>query len=458
MSYGIREGYSAREVPEYFIDNNADGKTWQPDVYPLAAELAVAAGANIILDLGCGRAEKLMALAQDFKVIGVDTGTNITYCRQRYPEQTWFDIDLEHTSDIDQIAPMISDKTVIVCADVIEHLIDPGELVAALARWSKIAAAVIVSTPDRLAVYGRDQDGPPANRFHVREWTLDELRAYFEAQGMAVHVSGHTKSNDQDDYYHTAILIGGTADLYHKVRPVIRTRETRRADVSVLLPVYNGQFTIKRAIRSALAQPGVDVEVVVVDDGSTDDTPRLIDELMVSTRQRFTAIHQKNAGLVEALRTALKAATGRYLIRLDADDWYKRGALIKLMEALDAGAGFAYGSVVYHGRSSMIFRPDPYRREDFYRHNASLYPVMFRREALKTCQIRTVCETVVGLEDWDFVLQLIDAGYEGRALPEVTVMNYLYTHGSMMQQSKNGQEALFEAFRRLWPKVEATRL
>lgn len=89
--------------------------------------------------------------------------------------------------------------------------------------------------------------------------------------------------------------------------------------VSVLLPAYNCEATLAEAVTSMTAQTLRDIEVIVVDDGSTDNTGRLLDELAAAD-PRIRPIHTANRGIVEALNTALAAATGEFVARMDADD------------------------------------------------------------------------------------------------------------------------------------------
>lgn len=221
-------------------------------------------------------------------------------------------------------------------------------------------------------------------------------------------------------------------------------------DLSVLLPTYNSELTIARAIRSCLDQPGISVQVVVVDDGSTDNTLQRVKSFEDA---RIDYIHQPNGGLVSALRRAAKWATGRYIIRLDSDDWMNPKALTRMVVAMDAGAGFCYGQIKYYGRRSDVYTPPPFAASAFNVHNASGYPVMYRREALDKINYETVCESVPGLEDWDFNLALINAGYQGLALRDTLVLHYLLNFRSMMRESKAGEVELMTAFRAKWPMV-----
>jgi glycosyltransferase involved in cell wall biosynthesis len=87
---------------------------------------------------------------------------------------------------------------------------------------------------------------------------------------------------------------------------------------SVIIPVYNGAATIARAIESVLAQTYAAMELIVVDDGSTDDTARVVAEFAGCV----TYLYQPNAGVSVARNRGARHAKGEWLAFLDADDWY----------------------------------------------------------------------------------------------------------------------------------------
>jgi glycosyltransferase involved in cell wall biosynthesis len=102
--------------------------------------------------------------------------------------------------------------------------------------------------------------------------------------------------------------------------------------VSVIIPTYNAADFVREAIDSALAQTCTDLEVIVVDDGSTDQTP----DLLASYGTRIRAHRQHNAGVSAARNTGLQLATGTWIAFLDADDVW---APHKIEKQLAVGEG-----------------------------------------------------------------------------------------------------------------------
>ncbi|MCM1544646.1 MAG: glycosyltransferase [Ruminococcus sp.] len=98
------------------------------------------------------------------------------------------------------------------------------------------------------------------------------------------------------------------------------------AKVSVIIPAYNSQQFIAETLDSLLRQTLKDIEVVIVNDGSTDGTQKIIDEY-VSKHDIFVSFVQENAGVSAARNFGMEKATGEYVVFLDADDYYSDGSL-----------------------------------------------------------------------------------------------------------------------------------
>ena len=103
--------------------------------------------------------------------------------------------------------------------------------------------------------------------------------------------------------------------------------------LSVVIPCYNSQDYMRKAIE-CLLPGGEDVEIIIVDDGSKDDTAMIADEYEKKYPSIVKAVHQENGGHGEAVNTGLKNATGTFFKVLDSDDWFKEEAYIQVLERL----------------------------------------------------------------------------------------------------------------------------
>lgn len=103
--------------------------------------------------------------------------------------------------------------------------------------------------------------------------------------------------------------------------------------ISVVIPVYNGEKTIARAIRSALAQE-TEKEIIVVDDCSTDDTAAVMESFAKEKQVRYCR-NEKNLGVAQARNRGVMLARGEYVAFLDADDYWLEGKLAAQLEGLE---------------------------------------------------------------------------------------------------------------------------
>lgn len=91
-------------------------------------------------------------------------------------------------------------------------------------------------------------------------------------------------------------------------------------DISIIIPVYNVRMYVEKCIQSVLNQTYKDIEVICVDDGSTDGSGEICDEY-AKMDSRVKVIHQNNGGVVSARKKGLKAAIGKFVGFVDSDDW-----------------------------------------------------------------------------------------------------------------------------------------
>lgn len=108
--------------------------------------------------------------------------------------------------------------------------------------------------------------------------------------------------------------------------------QTPAPSVSVVIPAYNAGVTITRALDSVLAQTWPAHEIIVVDDGSSDNTQ----EIVATYGDQVTYLKQENAGPSTARNSGVTVASGEWIAFLDADDWYYPGRLMAHVEMIAA--------------------------------------------------------------------------------------------------------------------------
>ncbi len=123
-----------------------------------------------VVDLGCGYAGKLMHFFKSYETIGFDYGKNIEFCKNKFPDRCWCKLNLENSCPEGSY-----ENSLILCVDVIEHLVDPSCLLNYLSSQSD-KNTIIMSTPNKAMRKGEEQSGPPKHKDHVREWTKEEFQ------------------------------------------------------------------------------------------------------------------------------------------------------------------------------------------------------------------------------------------------------------------------------------------
>lgn len=140
--------------------------------------------------------------------------------------------------------------------------------------------------------------------------------------------------------------------------------------ISVIMPVYNVQDKLDRGISSVAGQTYNNLEIILVDDGSADDSGRICDE-WARRDGRIIVIHKKNAGLAAARRSGIDRASGRYIGFVDSDDWVHPQMyeyLLKLINENDAdvsSAGIIKTEKETYDRADVQEKVVVYSRDEF---------------------------------------------------------------------------------------------
>ncbi|MEW6659546.1 MAG: glycosyltransferase [Thermodesulfobacteriota bacterium] len=215
---------------------------------------------------------------------------------------------------------------------------------------------------------------------------------------------------------------GGTTGRAEKASPLTVPGAGVLPDptVSVIIPCYNYARYLPEALHSVLAQTYQDFEVIIVNDGSTDDTAAVARQLVEDHPQyRIRLINQKNTGQPAFPRNrGVTASKGKYILFLDADDLIEPTFMEECLRVLhtDPSIAIAYTDRLdFDGVDQVVLAGD-YNFSRLKYANHISYCALFRREVWDAVGgIRT---NVKAVEDWDFWVAAGAKGFLGRRIPK----------------------------------------
>lgn len=179
-------------------------------------------------------------------------------------------------------------------------------------------------------------------------------------------------------------------------------------DVSVVIPCYNYGHFLDEAINSVLAQTWPSLEIIVVDDGSTDPTTLALFEHFERPRTRL--LRKVNGGPASARNTAIQHARGEFILTLDADDriapTYVEMAVKRLRE--DHTLGIVYARAQFFGDSTGPWNLPEFRMPDMLFENCIPICGFFRKRDWE--RVGGYDTVLAAAEDYDFWLSLISLG------------------------------------------------
>lgn len=199
---------------------------------------------------------------------------------------------------------------------------------------------------------------------------------------------------------------------------------------SIIIPTYNRSELLTEALGSALSQTYSDLEIIVVDDGSTDDTP----QVLCRYRDRIRVVHQENRGLPAARNVGLQVSHGDFITFLDSDDLLTPTKIQSQAEYLLAHphVGVVYGDGYILGEGGLRSSLAPYHsacqpsssndfaRSLLFQNRFVVHAALARRSVLPDQP--AFDESLARFEDWDFWLRTCLAGAAFAFLDEKTIL------------------------------------
>ncbi|MCR9248212.1 MAG: glycosyltransferase family 2 protein [bacterium] len=213
--------------------------------------------------------------------------------------------------------------------------------------------------------------------------------------------------------------------------------------VSVVIPCFEHGRFLAAAVDSALAQTRRPVEVVIVDDGSTD--PATVAEIdRQGEREHVTVVRTENRGLAAARNTGVQHSRGEFVLPLDADDLLEPEFLARTVPLLQAEerVGVVYTDVAYFGSKKGCWRTPEFDFVDLLCRNLMTATSVFRRRCFD--EVGGFDESMrEGFEDWEFWIAICARGWRGQRVPELLFRYRQHRGGSMLANTQRRRRAIY---------------
>jgi glycosyltransferase involved in cell wall biosynthesis len=201
--------------------------------------------------------------------------------------------------------------------------------------------------------------------------------------------------------------------------------------VTVIMPCYNQAQYLPEAVASVVAQTFADWEIIIVNDGSPDDTSEAARGLIKQyAGRRIRLLEKKNGGLASARNAGIGVAAGAYILPLDADDKIEPAMLEKTAALLDAepGIAVAYTDIAHFGAVEKVIQAAEFDFKKICLNNQLNYCSLFRREVWE--RVGGYRSWLYGYEDWDFWIACGERGLVARRIPGA-MLQYRVKNSSM---------------------------
>lgn len=226
---------------------------------------------------------------------------------------------------------------------------------------------------------------------------------------------------------------------------------------SIIIPAYNAAETLSGTLNSIAKQSCSDYELIVVNDGSTDDTLKILENFKAkNTSLRIKIISQQNQGLGASRNTAIKYATGNYCALLDADDTWHLNKLERCKTILENKPV----DLLYHSMDTQVANKTYVRKakkhkdvNDLLINGSSIIPSasILQTEVAKTYPFSTN-KNLHGVEDLDVWVRLLADHKSGKALNES--LGYYHEESGM----SNKLDEHFNHFKNLLAHLETSKV
>lgn len=217
--------------------------------------------------------------------------------------------------------------------------------------------------------------------------------------------------------------------------------------VSVIVPMYNSAPYIREALESIVVSTYRPIEVVVVDDGST-DTSLAESKAFAATHAEVRVLHQENAGVSAARNHAIREAKGTLILPVDADDKISPEYIALAVEAMEEDVRVVGCRAQFFGAKEGEWKLPEYSPQLLARKNMIPITSLFRKADWQ--RVGGFCEEEIYREDWSFWISLMELGGRYVRLEEVGLYYRVLPH-SRRKNAKQQKRVIVDAINRLHP-------
>lgn len=214
-------------------------------------------------------------------------------------------------------------------------------------------------------------------------------------------------------------------------------------EISIIIPCYNHGMYIRDAINSVKDIKGVQFEIIIVNDGSTDEyTKQVLNELEC---EGFTVIHQINLGLGAARNAGIQRAKGKYILPLDSDNKVQPEYIFTAIEILENNiSDIVYGNPEFFGEveSSRLFKPSKFDIYEIFNYNYIDACAVYRKIVWeKNCGYETNMP-FPGHEDWEFWINAFKNGFKFEYIDKEFYYYRILSDSMIVNTIKNDKHSL----------------
>jgi hypothetical protein len=207
--------------------------------------------------------------------------------------------------------------------------------------------------------------------------------------------------------------------------------------VSIIIPCYNDWKYVEEAVNSALAQSYQPIEIIIVDDGSSEKTKAVLKRIEPKITKLIT---QENQGQSVARNVGIKAATGKFILTLDSDDFFEPSFCEKAIQVIlgkhNVKIVSCHTQLLFENGTASVFETVGGELASFLCKNNALGSALFKKEDWLNCGGYDE-KMKQGFEDWEFYIRLLKSGGSAEIIPEL-----LYTYRKRINTTTDKAERL----------------